>query len=391
MKLPTKTFCGIDYGHTKWARHRSVCEVCKTEWQKLIEEDKRTKTKVIREFNCPICNKKLNRINNAHLKTHNLTIQQFEEKYPNFIRSESKITQQEHNDSFNDKLENIDFVICPICKQKYKQIDRTHLKKHNLTRQQFFSLYPDFKHVSEKASYKKNVYRNMTEEQHKKHKIIQSREGFLLRYGEVEGEKRYLLSKKRKGYSRTLKGYIEKFGEELGTKKYTEANIKRKNDLYTFQKKYGNEEGLRRYLEKGEQLSKSYNHSIVRFTKNYSKISQKLFWNIYNLIKNKYKKIYFGELNHEYSCNTPGRLFDFVIVDNKKAIEYNGEPFHARYIDKNWRQAFTKATAEESQKYDKDKIEAANKKGYSVLTVWDSDYKRDNNLILNQCLEFLES
>ena len=59
----------------------------------------------------------------------------------------------------------------------------------------------------------------------------------------------------------------------------------------------------------------------------YSKISQNLFWQVYSKIEGKYEKVYFGELNHEYACET-NRNFDFVIKDIKKVIEFNGEQFH---------------------------------------------------------------
>lgn len=37
-------------------------------------------------INCPICNKEMNLLTNSHLKIHDLTLQQFRENYPNFIR-----------------------------------------------------------------------------------------------------------------------------------------------------------------------------------------------------------------------------------------------------------------------------------------------------------------
>lgn len=46
----------------------------------------------------------------------------------------------------NNRIENIDYIICPICKQKLKRIHpKGHLLKHNLTTEEFLKLYPNQK------------------------------------------------------------------------------------------------------------------------------------------------------------------------------------------------------------------------------------------------------
>ena len=65
---------------------------------------------------------------------------------------------------------------------------------------------------------------------------------------------------------------------------------------------------------------------------NASKISQELFFGIYEGIKDLNIKCYFAELNHEYGTwikeLNRGVLYDFVIPELKFAIEYNGSRFH---------------------------------------------------------------
>ena len=38
---------------------------------------------------------------------------------------------------------------------------------------------------------------------------------------------------------------------------------------------------------------------------------------------------------------------------------------------------------------DAEKIRIANENGFEVLTIWDSEYKKDKECILKKCLDFL--
>jgi len=125
---------------------------------------------------------------------------------------------------------------------------------------------------------------------------------------------------------------------------------------------------------------------------NWSKMSQYLFWEIYEIIKYDYKKIYFGELNHEYSCGTQNN-FDFVIVDNKKVIEFNGDKFHANpklYEKTDIPLKFIGKTAKELWKEDRRKKKILNEKGYAVLTIWENDYLKNKDKVLIKCVKFLK-
>ena len=63
----------------------------------------------------------------------------------------------------------------------------------------------------------------------------------------------------------------------------------------------------------------------------YSKISQELFWSIYDqLPQNLKEKCYFAELNKEFGTkiNFKGYFYDFVISNIKFCIEFNGDYWH---------------------------------------------------------------
>lgn len=87
-----------------------------------------------------------------------------------------------------------------------------------------------------------------------------------------------------------------------------------------FEKKYGKTEGKKLYKKRNNNIAKKSFFKIYnkQNRNNYSKKSQKLFWSLYKKLNLNKFKIYFQELNHEYSCGTDSN-FDFVFVDKKKS------------------------------------------------------------------------
>lgn len=243
-------------------------------------------------------------------------------------------------------------------------------------------------------------------------------------YGEKEGNKRYeifktkisISSKNRisghsgKKHSSVSKKLIaesvknSKYHKELKGKKLpkeeVDKRIKNGKGVFTlnwFIKKYGEKDGVLKYQERSKVVSEKSHFKIYNRLKNknnYSKISQNLFWSLYNRLQDLHKeKVYFGELNHEYSCGLPCTCYDFVALDRKKIIKFNGSKFHAnpdRYKSTDFPNPYTKITAKEILESDKNKIDKAIKKGYKVLIVWDYDFKYSKELVIQKCIDFLK-
>ena len=51
-----------------------------------------------------------------------------------------------------EEVENIDYVVCQICGNKYKIISSTHLLKHNITHSEYKSKYPNAHTIADKTS-----------------------------------------------------------------------------------------------------------------------------------------------------------------------------------------------------------------------------------------------
>jgi hypothetical protein len=186
-----------------------------------------------------------------------------------------------------------------------------------------------------------------------------------------------------------------------------EAKVKLKERQTTFSKdvcveKYGEEEGLRVWLERQEKWmntmdSKTDEEKIEINRKKltgcqYSTISQKLFWDIFNIIGNDRTK--FGELKGEFYLineNKKWFAYDYVDMIRRKCIEFNGDFWHCNPDDfnENDTHRVKNKTAKEIWEIDRNKIDLIKSKGYQVLVIWDSEYRKDPESTLQKCLKFL--
>jgi very-short-patch-repair endonuclease len=197
-----------------------------------------------------------------------------------------------------------------------------------------------------------------------------------------------------KKYTSSIKGKSKK--EILGDEKYKKF-LKSMQGVFTIDwyiKKYGETDGKIKYKERSEKLSKStyFKKYNMRNKNNWSNISQELFHKIYEIIGDRFKKIYFGELNHEYSCGVKNHNFDFVLLDNKKIIEFNGDKFHANpdiYEKYDIPLKFINKTSEQIWKEDKEKNEKAIKNGFEIKTIWEKEFLKNKEKIILECVEFL--
>ncbi len=147
-------------------------------------------------------------------------------------------------------------------------------------------------------------------------------------------------------------------------------------------KKYGEEDGLKRFNDRQIKWLSNYKKN------NFSKISQKLFWDILETepkIKN--KNIHFATYDNGVMDNSGKNnehrlvlmngviLPDFIDLDLKRMIEFDGTYYHRNTPENSLRE----------EKRDKMIIES----GYEVLHVSEYEYKQNKQEILNKCIAFL--
>jgi len=196
-------------------------------------------------------------------------------------------------------------------------------------------------------------------------------EYFIAKYGEDEGKIKW-----EKSYGNmdktSFKSFIERYGNENGVIEYEKfiEKLKYSNTIEYYIEKYGEEEG---------KLKRSIYLDKIRFKDvRYSKISQDLFWNIFNLLNNDEKnECYFAELNKEYFIRLDKDNFSLVFLDfklRKKIIEFDGEYWHKNTKEK-----------DELRDY------YLNEKGYEIFRVKEIDYYKNKSIIIDECLKFLKN
>jgi hypothetical protein len=169
----------------------------------------------------------------------------------------------------------------------------------------------------------------------------------------------------------SLEKCIEKFGNEQGSLIFQNRQIKWQNSL----KENGNIKG------------------------GYSKISQVLFR---ELVESCYenrelKNVFFWTKNGEFSIKYDKSIFlyDFVDIKRKKIIEYNGDQYHANpaiYEEHDTPHPFHKThnwTSKKIWSRDKLKIDLAENNGFSVLVIWDSEYRKNPQQTIEKCIKFI--
>jgi len=289
-------------------------------------------------------------------------------------------------------------------KDNVDTIKNTFKSKYGITKDKFIEKYGEMEGPKKWEEYKI------------KSKTPWGLEACIEKYGEMEGPKKWeeRLSKKIKTMSerkklkpykngRTLLEYQNRYGIEEGFTRWYNRNQKQS---YRFSKdyyvdNYGVELGEVRWLEYcksmdkcslpnfiiryGDDLGKSkYDEYVnkIRFSEHnryYSKISQELFWVLYNKINEGKNLIKFAELNGEqffYPNKQWRRVFPVDFKLGKKIIEFDGDYWHNR---------------EDIKIIDKKKEEYLHSKGYSIFRVLESEYRNNNGLIIEKCLSFINN
>jgi hypothetical protein len=165
-----------------------------------------------------------------------------------------------------------------------------------------------------------------------------------------------------------------------------EAEQKRSNRQITFSlkiciDKYGEEKGKEIWLNRQLQWHKNFKKS------NFSKISQELFWAVYNRLDNDSKvDVLFATIKDgqkdDSGSNNEERLKlekvilpDFISLYTKRIIEFNGVYYHRN--------------TPENKKREIKRHEILIKNGYEVLYIDENKYKQNKEKVIQECIEFL--
>lgn len=244
-----------------------------------------------------------------------------------------------------------------------------------------------------------------------------SLESFIKRFGEEEGKKKFDAYSKRQAYTcskeymketrgwtdeqwkefnqsraSTKENFIKRYGEDLGTAKwdkYCAYESYAGNSLEWFISKYGKEEGNKIYLDVCDKKS---------LFKAYSNISQDLFRRIDIKLGNQSINSKYSEKNNEFEVfiNIDGikRIARLDYFLNRKVIEFNGDYWHANptiYSSEDLIKFYNETKlAKDIWEADAKRNKAIEDLGYKIKVVWEEDYMKDRDKLVDECVKFLK-
>lgn len=319
-------------------------------------------------------------------------------------------------------------VKCEICKKKFKVITVKHLKKHNInSMKEYRKMFPNARLVYDDRDCNVNTINF-----------------WVRKYGKVEGEKKYEEYKKKMAYSNTfeykqekhgwtleefneynrsrsitLKNMVKKYGKEEGEKKFNEYREKQKEagcSLKYFISKHGEKKGKLIY----EELNKKKALTLKNFIKKYGKkLGRKKYFDYinnsdHNLFTSKNERVFcktiINKLNeeninygkvYEYSTKQFGQwctendnfcFYDLVFTDLKICIEYNGDYWHCnpKKYNESFKHPHVGKTAKEIWEYDDNKKNTLKNMGFKYIIIWDEEFIENKEKIIYEIVECIK-
>jgi len=321
------------------------------------------KTKV----KCRICGKEFKRITHTHLKKiHNMSIDEYMETYK--LTCEDIISESSRNKLGYRKDDLI---------KKYGKV--AGLKK--------WKSYCDRQKKTNTFEYKKNKY-GWDEKKFKEYNKSRSStlKNFILRYGIDIGTKKWDSYCKLQAYAgSSLEYYVDNYGEVDGLKRWNAVCAKKaitlKNCIIRYGEKLGN-------IKWNEFLDKKAKRGY------YSGISQEMFNEISLKVGiDRAKDFRYHSHKYEYIINYDNNIafVDFFDFKTNKIIEFNGDYWHANPKKYNKNDDIRGKLASDIWFADEERMKFIKGKFKNVLIIWENDYKNNKELVIDECIKFLEN
>ena len=207
---------------------------------------------------------------------------------------------------------------------------------------------------------------------------VTSQIGYWIKRGYSEEDAKKIVSERQKTF--TLEKCIEKYGEEEGLKRWKERQEKWSKKI---EEKYRNGEF--------SKAPKSQNSSI--YSKCEIEFVNKLLEN--NDVIDEHETMSYLttqlKLTNVSEDRCSNRIFMYDFTYRNKIIEFNGDFWHmnpSEYKSDFFNQ-ISKICAKDKWEIDSIKIKCAESYGYKVLTIWESEYKKDKEGTIQKCIDFL--
>lgn len=211
-----------------------------------------------------------------------------------------------------------------------------------------------------------------------------SLDSFIKRYGDSAGPIKYAeyIEKCKNSSKRSINYWIKLCGNIDDAKKLLN-DYQNNTSLDKFIKRYGDTDGRKKYLT---AVCSATSHGFNA----HSKISQKLFWELYNDLEQlNEKNTNFFELNAECNFFKNDKLIKVDFKYQNKIIEFNGDFWHANPLYYKKDDIIKETKASDIWQRDYNRNEWLKSAGYLILVIWENEYINYPKETLLKCKNFI--
>lgn len=292
-------------------------------------------------------------------------------------------------------IEGVDYLECKICGQRMTFFSPAHLKMHGITKEEYEAKYGKFQSYPSKYIESHFVGENNAshssklDEQTRKERSPFSKE-FYKKRGLSEEDRNKFISSIDREYNTTLEYYINKgMTEEEAKKALTE-----RQRTFTLEKcieKYGEVDGRLRWDDRQDKWKLKMFADDQKICCGQSKACAKLVELILEGTDGTDVELLYGDNEFKIFDFSTVYLYDVTNVKKKKIIEFNGDLWHGNPKLYTGDQIQRVTNIPFSKVWEKDRIkkEVAEQNGFEIMVVWESDFHKNQDEIVEQCKKFI--
>jgi hypothetical protein len=274
-----------------------------------------------------------------------------------------------------------------------KVVDTELASKTTLTKSKFIEKYGEKEGIEKWDAYRnKQAYSNSFEYKQQKYGWTQQQfdeynsnravtlEKCIQRHGENEGVHVWNEYVQKQAYTKTQAYFIEKYGEKIGTEKFSQVNFLKSAAVNP------------KTMAEVKNISVDDAVDIILNRKNMFRYTSNLEKEFVEKLEHRIGPMQHTSVNKPYG-KWSTLLNSYVVFDvkhNDCVIEFNGDYWHCN--PKLYESIDTgpgNKTAQEIWDRDAKKIQTARNLGFRVLTVWESDYIKNKQKIIEEVIEWM--